>query len=351
MDAFEYEALPGRIVFGAGAWQKIPDELSRLGARHVLVICGAGRQAQAEDLAALLGEAAAGIFARARPHVPAEQAEEVRGLARRLGADALVSIGGGTPVGLAKAVAVELSIPVVAVPTTYAGSEMTDLVGITRDGVKRTSQDRRMLPRLVIYDPLLTVGLDAHTTATTGMNAVAHCVEALYAKRANPVTGLLAEAGLAALIRALPNAVRAPSDLQARGEALYGAYLAGSALGAAGIAVHHKICHVLGASYGIGHGDANAVILPHAVRYNQDAAPAAIKRVAAVLGGGDAAAKLFEFVQELGAPSSLSDLGLDHGALDRIAALTVETTTFNPRPVDHASLLVLLENAYHGRRP
>jgi maleylacetate reductase len=353
MKDFVYEARPGRIVFGAGAWRRIEEEVERLAASRVLIATSRSNRACAEELAERLGGRCAGVPDDARPHVPIAQAQAARARARESGADALVAVGGGTPIGLAKAIAYETGAPIVAVPTTYSGSEMTALVGITRDGVKRTVASPAILPRAVVYDPELTFDLPAAATAGTGMNAIAHCVEALYVPSANPVSSMLAEAGLAALARGLPGSVET-HDAEARGEALYGAYLAGAALGATGIALHHKLCHVLGGTYGLGHGDSNAVILPHAVHFNAPAAGDAIARAARALGAGDADAAapfLYDFAERIGAPTSLSALGLDHDVLDEAARIAVGLITDNPRPVSAEDLRALLEDAWHGRRP
>lgn len=351
MRSFEFTAKPGRVVFGAGSRAWLADEIDRLGAERALIVTTAGRAAIARDLAETLGDGCVGVIDDARPHVPIEQAAAARARARELKADAVIAIGGGSPIGLAKGIALEVDVRLLALPTTYAGSEMTAIVGVTHDGVKRTVGHPRILPQVVIYDPELTVGLSPHATATTGMNAMAHCVEALYAQSPNPVSSLTAAAGIEALARALPRAVKAPGDLDARTEALYGAYLAGFALGHAGIAMHHRICHVLGGSYGIGHGDANAVMLPHVIRYNESVAPDAIATVAAGLGRDDAAGAMYDLVDSIGAPTGLKTLGLDEADLPAIAQQSVASISYNPRPVDAAGLLPLLANAFHGHRP
>jgi len=358
---FVYNALPGRVVFAIGAAGQIASELELLGARHALVITSGSNRAHAETVAGSLADRSAGIYEDAKAHVPIEQAEAAREAARELKADALISIGGGSPIGLAKAIAHELKIPMIAVPTTYSGSEMTSLVGITRDGVKRTVASPAILPKTVIYDPALTYAVPAAATAATGMNAIAHCVEATYVSSANPVSTLLAETGLRALAKGLPAAVRDGSNVQARSDALYGAYLAGAALGATGIAIHHKVCHVLGGTFGIGHGDANAIMLPQAVHFNAAAARGPIAGVARALGASDSASEdkaaaaaapfLFDFVADMGAPTSLESVGLPHDALDEAARISIELINDNPRPVDYEGVRALLEDAWTGQRP
>ena len=266
---FDYEALPGRVVFGAGSLDRLLDEVARLGAARALVVSTPGHRPVAEDAAERLGVRAAGVWDRAQMHAPIENVEAGRAEARRLAADCCVAIGGGTPIGLAKAIALELAVPIVAVPTTYAGSEMTPVLGITEGGVKRTRRDLRMLPKTVIYDPELTFTLPPAVSGPSGMNAIAHCVEALYAPDGNPLTSLLAEEGIRALAASLPVVVREPEHAEARAEALYGAWLAGTALATVGMALHHKLCHTLGGSFDLPHAEVHTIILPHATAYNR----------------------------------------------------------------------------------
>jgi len=363
MHDFVFDAKPGRVVFAAGAIARVGDELAMLGASRALITTSRSNRRRAEAAAEALGPACADIYEDALPHVPIEQAEAARERAEDLGVDAAIAIGGGSPIGLAKAIAHRLEIPLIAVPTTYSGSEMTAIVGITRDGVKRTVAGPWIRPKTVIYDPDLTWDLPAAATATTGMNALAHCIEALYVPAANPVSSLFAEAGLRELATGLPRAVRDGRDAEARARALYGAYLAGAALGGTGIALHHKACHVLGGTFGIGHGAANAVMLPQVVAFNAPAAAAAMAAAARALGAAGAgeddevraaaraAPFLFDFVAGLGAPTSLESLGLAHDALDEATRLTLELTNDNPRAVDYQGVRALFEDAWHGRRP
>jgi maleylacetate reductase len=284
-------------------------------------------------------------------HVPVEVAEEGRREARRLAADCCVAIGGGSTIGLAKAIALVSELPIVAIPTTYAGSEMTSIWGLTEGGAKRTGRDRRVLPKTVIYDPELTVGLPARVSGPSGMNAIAHCVEALYAPDTNPIVALMAEEGIRALAAALPVVARRPADLEARSNALYGAWLAGAALGAVGMGLHHKLCHTLGGRYNLPHADTHTVILPHAARYNQAAAPEALGRVARALGAEDAAAGLFDLAVAIGARIALKDIGMRAEQLDEAADLATRDPYANPAPVTRDGVRALLDDAYHGRRP
>jgi maleylacetate reductase len=351
MRSFTYDSLPGRVVFGVGSVERLPAEVDALGASRVLMVYDLSVKDIADALAEGLGAKCAGEFTDIQQHVPVEVVERARQAARDCDADCAVTVGGGSTTGFGKVVALEIGLPVIAVPTTYAGSEMTPIYGITSGGRKRTGRDPRVLPKTVIYDPALTVSLPAFVTGPSGINAMAHCVEALYGRDANPITSLMAEEGLRALARGIPGAVTDPNDLEARSEALYGAYLAGASLGVVGMALHHRICHVLGGTFGLPHADVNSVILPHVARYNQQAAPDALARVAAALGAGRAPSGLFDFALAVGAPTSLEQLGMRREDLAEAARLSTDPPPWNPRPVDMGSIAALLEDAFTGARP
>jgi alcohol dehydrogenase class IV len=260
-------------------------------------------------------------------------------------------VGGGSTTGLGKAIALESSLPILAIPTTYAGSEMTPIYGITEGGLKKTGRDSRVLPRTVIYDPSLTLGLPSGLSATSGMNAIAHAVEGLYAEDANPITSLLAVEGIRALAQGLPRVVADPRDLEGRSECLYGAWLCGAVLGSVGMALHHKLCHTLGGTFNLPHAETHTVILPHAIAYNRAAVPAALQRAADALGAADAAQGLYALARTLGAPAALKDIGMREADLDRAAQIATQSPYYNPRPVEYAAIRKLLDDAYHGREP
>jgi alcohol dehydrogenase class IV len=348
---FVHEALPSRVVFGAGSLQNLPEEIDKLGAARALVLCTPEQRAIGADIVVMLGTRSAGVFDGAAMHVPAEVAAAARDKAQRLNADCCVAIGGGSTTGLAKAFALTSGLPIVAIPTTYAGSEMTPIWGITEDGVKKTGRDVRVLPKTVLYDPALTLSLPASLSVTSGINAMAHCVEALYARDANPVISLMAEEGIRALAASLPEIVKQSGNLEARSGALYGAWLAGVSLGSVGMALHHKLCHTLGGSFHLPHAETHTVVLPHAVAYNASAAPEAIERVTRALGVRSAAQGLYDFAKSLGAPVSLQELGMTRDQLDRAADLAVQNAYYNPRPVTRDGIRALLEQAFEGRRP
>ena len=356
MRSFIYEALPGRIVFGVGASrEKLVGELDRLGARRVLLIATERERALTEELVQPLGDRLVGLFTEVRPHVPVEVAEKARNAAREAGADCLLSIGGGSTTGTAKAVALETVLPIVAIPTTYAGSEMTPVWGLTEAQRKTTGSSLDVLPKAVVYDPELTLSLPPFITGPSAMNAMAHCVEAFYAPKANPITSLVAEEGIRALVRGVPVAVKSTEDIGGRTETLYGAYLAGAAFAVAGSGIHHKICHVLGGAYDLPHADMHTVVLPHAVAFNEPAIPEIMERVVRALGaigGRGAAAGLYDLAKKIGAPTALKDIGMKKEDLDEAVSFVLEKAPEdNPRPVDEERIRAILEGAYWGRRP
>jgi maleylacetate reductase len=353
MRAFTYQAHPARVVFGAGALQQLPAEIERLGARRALVLCTPGQADAGARVAALLGERAAGVFAKAAMHVPIESAREARDEARRVGADCAVAIGGGSTTGLGKAIALDSGLPIIAIPTTYAGSEMTPIYGITEGGLKTTGRDARVLPKCVIYDPELTLGLPFAVTVSSAFNAIAHAAEGLYAPDANPVVSLMAEEGIRACVAALHALQADASDLNARTDALYGAWLCGMVLGATTMGLHHKLCHTLGGSFNLPHADVHTVVLPHALAYNAGAAPDALRRIGRALGADadDVPRALQDLARRFGAPTSLAALGMPADGLDRAADLAVSNAYANPRPLDRAALRALLQRAFDGALP
>ncbi|MEO5861381.1 MAG: maleylacetate reductase, partial [Burkholderiales bacterium] len=319
MNPFLFSARFPRVVFGAGSLQYLEREIDLLGAKRALVLSTPEQRGQAEEVAKRLGERAVGVYDKAVMHVPIENARAAREEAKRLNADCAVAIGGGSTIGLGKAIALESGLPILAIPTTYAGSEMTPILGMTEDGLNKTLRDERVLPKTVIYDPELTLTLPAKLSATSGMNAIAHSVEALYAQDANPIISLMAEESIRVLAHALPKIMRNTKDITARSEAQYGAWLAGASLGAVGMALHHKLCHTLGGSFNLPHAETHTIVLPHAVAYNASAAEPAMVRLARALGLEDkldAARSLYELIKSMGAPVALKDIGMQESDLD-----------------------------------
>jgi maleylacetate reductase len=348
---FAYEALPMRVIFEEGAVSHVATEAARLGMRRVLVLSTPEQVAQANDIATLLGGLSAGVFSRATMHTPNDVTEAALEVVRSTAVDGVVSIGGGSTIGLGKAIALRTDLLQIVIPTTYAGSEMTPILGETRDGEKVTQRTLKVLPETTLYDVTLTLSLPVGLSATSGMNAIAHAVEGLYAEAGNPIISLMAEEAIAALAAALPIIVRHPRDIEARAKAQYGAWLCGVVLGSVGMALHHKLCHVLGGSFGLPHAETHTVILPHAVAYNAAAAPEAMGRVARALRVSDPAAGLYDLAHALGAPTTLAQLGMKESDLDRAADLATARPYPNPRPLERGAIRSLLEDAFRGTRP
>ncbi|HEY3597952.1 MAG TPA: maleylacetate reductase [Paraburkholderia sp.] len=351
MTPFTYTSRPGRIVFGAGSLDRLGEELDELGIRRALILCTPEQRFLADRVRKLGGERCVDVFDGAVMHVPLETAQAGVDAARAAGADGLVAAGGGSTLGLAKAIALETSLPIVAIPTTYAGSEVTPIYGMTAGREKKTGKSYRVLPRTVIYDASLTLTLPVGLTATSGLNAIAHAAEGLYAQDANPVMSLFAEEGIRSLAHALPAVCAHPEDLAARETAQYGAWLCGTVLGNVGMALHHKLCHTLGGSFNLPHAETHAVILPYAMAFNLAAAPQAAERLCRALDTDEPAAALYELGRQLGAPASLAALGLVEADLDRAAEIAMQAPYFNPRPLSYRAIRSLLQLAFDGVRP
>jgi maleylacetate reductase len=314
--------------------------------------------APASEVAGQLGSRLVLPWDEVAQHVPVELAERARSAASDSSIDCVVCIGGGSSTGLAKAIALSHAVPIVAVPTTYAGSEQTPIYGLTGGRRKETGKNSIVQPKTVVYDPELTVGLPPNVTGPSAFNALAHSVESLYAPGHNPITSALALEGVRAIHDSLPTVMASPGDVAARGTLLYGAYLSGVALGTTSSGLHHKLCHVLGGRFNLVHADAHSVILPHAIAFNAPALPEEMARLAAALGvpGGNPASALWDLAVASNVPTRLADLKGHDGLLKRedlagAAHAAAEEITVNPRPVTEADLLGILERAYEGARP
>ncbi|MGR4070078.1 maleylacetate reductase [Billgrantia sp. C5P2] len=347
---FVYTANPARILFGPGSLARIADEVRLLGCRRALVLSTHSRREDALRLNVQLGELGAGVFSGAVMHTPVHVTEQAMSAFEDAAADCVVALGGGSTIGLGKAIAYRNDAPQLVVATTYAGSEVTPILGQTENGLKSTVKGAAILPEVVIYDPELTLGLAVATSVTSGLNAMAHAVEGLYAKDRNPLTGLMAMEGLRSLKQALPAIVERPQDLQARSDALYGAWLCGTVLGSVGMALHHKLCHTLGGSFDLPHAETHAILLPHTAAYNAQAA-AEVLAPAASLFGGELGGGLYDFAGSLGAPLALEALGLRESDLDEAADLAAKNPYWNPRPVERDAIRELLQRAWSGSRP
>jgi len=353
---FVHEGQPMRVVFGAGRIAEVSDEVDRLGAKRVLIVAGGPESQFADRIESDLGDRVVGRFSDVVMHVPVEVAHAAAATAKESGADLVLCVGGGSSTGAAKAIALETGLPILAVPTTYAGSEMTAIWGLTENGVKTVGRDPRVRPQIVIYDPELTLTLPADISAASGMNAMAHLVEGLYAPGASPITTLVAEEGIRALATALPAVVADPSDSEARSLALYGAWLAGWTLGTAGMGIHHKICHVVGGNYDLPHAGVHSAVLPYAMAYNAVHAADELSRAqralqAAGINAPDPASGVWQLERSIGAPTNLADIGLSEADIPEAARAVVAAGMVNPRPVDQAAIEQLLLDAWHGVPP
>lgn len=346
-----HNATPHGVVFGPGAFKTVGAEVEKLGATRCLVISTPGRSAIAERIRDILGQSCVDVHANAKSHIPIDVVRDAQVKIKALEVDCMVAIGGGASIGLAKAIALETGLPFIAIPTTYSGSEMTGFCGITVDGVKRMHKSARMLARVVIYDPELTLGLPADITMASAMNALAHCVDALYVSTSSPITKHTAVEGLRVITQSLKAVLARPREIGPRSDLLYGAYLGGAAL-TGGFALQHRLAQLIGGALELSHADAHAAILPYVIAFNAPFAPRANARIAAVFNADNAAAWLYDFAVSVGSPLGLKVLGMKESDIDRCAGLVIENNNgFNPRPLDRNGIRKLIECAFYGLSP
>lgn len=351
MRPFVHTQLAARVVFGPGRLAELPEEVDRLGARRTMLIAGRPERHLLERAAELLGDRVVTIWDDVRQHVPQDFAERAAAHAIEHEADLIVTIGGGSTTGLGKAIVRRHPVPILAVPTTYAGSEMTPIWGETTKGDKRTGRDEAVLPKAVIYDPQLTLTLPPALSGASGMNAMAHCVEAVYAPGASPVTTTYALMAIGSLAEGLPRVVRNPEDVTARGDVQFGAFLAGAVLATAGISIHHHVCHVLGGMFDLPHAELHTVMLPQAVAAVAKAVPEQVAEIAGALGAEQAPAGLYDLAKGMGLPVALSQIGLGEAEIDQAVPRCVEATRGDVLPLDDAGARALLTAAVRGQRP
>jgi maleylacetate reductase len=343
--AFTHDVPPQRVVFGSGALNRVADEAARLKIERALIIATPGSGARlGEKVSALLGTRVAALHAQAVVHVPKAVAEAGLAAARANKADGLIAVGGGSAIGLAKAIALETGLPILAIPTTYSGSEATPIIGMTDGKRKITGRDVKVVPRTIIYDPDLTLGLPAAVSAASGMNAIAHCVEALWVDSSTPVTIGLATEAMRRFAHNLPAVVADGANVAGRGECLVGAWLAGTVL-SSGTALHHKLAHVLG-GLGLPHAETHAIMLPHVMRFNLEAAPEAKARLQDALGSDDPAAAVAAMLKKFPIPQRLRDVGFDAGKADFVAKEIAAASIAAPRPASASDVRELLTAAY-----
>jgi maleylacetate reductase len=350
MDAFVHVSRPARIVFGRGRIADLTQELERLGLSRALVLSSPFQKGDAQALARRLGSRAVGLFSDAAMHTPVSVTEVAVQLFRKLDADCVVSYGGGSTTGLGKAIAFRTDCPQIVIPTTYAGSEVTPILGQTEDGNKTTLVDPKVLPEVVIYDPDLTTGLPVSMSITSGLNALSHALEGLYAQDRSPISSLMAAEGIQALKTALPEIRRNPASREARTRALYGAWLCGTVLGSVGMSIHHKLCHVLGGMLDLPHAETHAVMLPHTIGFVDAVSPAALAPAREIF-GSELGTALFAFCGDLGAPQSLRSLGMEEKDIKPAVTAALARPYWCPRAVEYKSLKALMTNAWAGDMP
>lgn len=350
-EEFTARSAAVRVRFGAGLRRAIAEEVEALGASRALILTTPQQAAMAEEFAALCGPRAIGSFTGATMHTPVDVSEAATAYARQVEADVLIAVGGGSTTGLGKAIAYRTDLPQIVVPTTYAGSEATGILGQTENGVKTTLTSPKVQPEVILYDAELVATLPVAMTVTSALNAMAHAAEGLYARDRSPISSLMAVEGLRAFRDSLPRVMAEPQALPGRAETLYGAWLCGTVLGQVGMALHHKLCHTLGGSFDLPHAETHAVILPHAIAYNAVAVPDLLAPVSELFGDDDPGRGLWHFAKDAGSVMALRDLGLKEADLDRAADLASANPYWNPRPVTREGIRALLQAAWAGDAP
>lgn len=348
---FVHESLSQRVVFALGsAPEAVAAEVAALGAGRVMLI--------ASDRAAVFADPIAAQLAVVRRHdevvmhVPVEVAEQARAAAAESRADVVVTVGGGSTTGLAKAVALTTGLPIIAVPTTYAGSEATNVWGLTDGGTKTTGVDEKVLPRSIVYDAALLTSLPAEMAVASGLNALAHCIDSMWGPRVDPIDQALAGEGIRALSAGLPQVALDGGDIEGIEQTLYGAYLAAVAFSSAGSGMHHKICHVLGGMFNLPHAQTHAVVLPYVLAFNAPNAPEAERRIAAGFGSAGAIEGLAKLRATVKAPAELRDHGMpEDGIAKAIEPILAAIPDNNPTPVTPENLAALLHALWEGDLP
>ena len=346
-----YQGLPSRVVFGRGALDALAAEAEALDCTRMLVVCTGSQRAVAERAMGILGPRGAALFPSAAMHTPVEVTDRAMQLVSEHRVDGIVAIGGGSAIGLSKAIALRTDLPQIVAPSTYAGSEMTPVLGQTEAGRKTTQRSEKVLPETVIYDVELSLSLPAQVSVTSGFNAMAHAAEALYAQSPSPPLLAIAEDCVRLMAHALPRIVIEPFDEAARTAALEAAWLGGRSLADGGSALHHRLCHMLGGAFGLPHAETHTVLLPHVLAFNLPAAPEALVRLGRALNTPEPAEWLFDLSRSLGAPASLKDIGMPKDGIDAAAQAMLAQGGYNPRPLQEASLRRLLRRAWSGEHP
>jgi maleylacetate reductase len=349
LDRFVYLNPKTRVVFGNGTIKELPAEAARANMSRILILCSKGRKELAMSLFRALGEASVGICDEALPNMPREAFDSVNEQLTNRHADGFVAVGGGSPIGLAKAVAASSQVPFIAVVTTLSGSEMSPKWALGRGVGRASGTDESALPTVAIYDPELMLGLSSRMIAASGMNAIAHAVESLYGHDTNPVVQTLAEEAIARLSQSLPKFTVDPNNIDARNEASYGAWLAANFR--ATTCIHHVIAQQVRQLFDLDHAQTHAVVLPYALAFNAPAIPKVIGRLKQVLKADDPSRVLFDLNIQLGLPTSLAEVGMPKDRLLDAVDVVMQSTYYNPRPASRADVTCILEQALAGQRP
>ncbi|PWN92570.1 Dehydroquinate synthase-like protein [Acaromyces ingoldii] len=369
MRPFVYAVAASRVVFGRGSLKaQLEGEVAQLGAKRVLVITTPHQRDIGEEVSSLLGARFTALYSNATMHTPVEVTEDALKVVSEKNIDCLVAVGGGSTIGLAKALAYRTDLLQIVVPSTYAGSEATSILGQTEKGAKTTLVSPKVLPEVIVYDVDLTLTLPKVMSLTSGVNAIAHSIETLYSAKSNPFIDLLAVEGIQVMMRSLAKLGSEPDDIEARSDALYAAWACGMCLGnGGGTALHHKICHTIGGMLNTPHAETHAIVLPHALQYNYAYLNKDSRRnlgrafgLAVNEEGGrdqleregvEMAQKIFDIVQNGGAPTSLAALGVKSSDLEPVAEAAAKAPYPNPAPLEGPRLLELLHRAHLGSRP
>lgn len=350
-DSFVATSAAVRVRFGAGIRNSIAEEITALGAKRALILSTPQQADTAQAFADLAGALCVGTYTNATMHTPVAISDDAAAHAMTLGADCIVAVGGGSTTGLGKAIAYRTDLPQIVIPTTYAGSEATPILGQTEHGRKTTLTSPKVQPEVILYDAELVRTLPIGMTVTSALNAMAHAAEGLYAQNRSPISTLMAIEGLRAFRDSLPQVLAAPDNLRARGETLYGAWLCGTVLGQVGMALHHKLCHTLGGSFDLPHAETHAVILAHAIHYNAAAVPDLLAPITQIFGGTSPGMAIYNFAAAMKAPQALRDLGMKESDLDAAADIATQNPYWNPRPITRPEIRALLQAAWAGDAP
>ncbi|MFC5947446.1 maleylacetate reductase [Pseudonocardia lutea] len=346
---YSHDTVGGRLLFGAGsARDALSGELDRLGATRALLVADVAAPDLLQRITEPLADRIVVTLTDVRQHVPIEQAEAARAAARDHDVEAIITVGGGSATGLGKAVALTRDVPIISVPTTYAGSELTPIWGLTEARRKSTGRDERVRPKVVVYDPELLTSLPAEVATASAFNALAHCYETLWASATTPVARMYALEGIEWVTTGLRMSSGAVGDDLRRAETLlHGTYFAGTAFAITGSGLHHKICHVLGGRFGLPHAQTHTALLPHVAAFNQETLDGLDPRLAHALHASDSREGLAALYAATGAPQSLQQVGLTASQLpEAIAAVQESLPIPNPRPVTAAAVAELLTAAF-----